>query len=789
MIFRRRACFIVWLIGLVWMTAMAPSDGNASSMAVMNAASKAKSTPAAPDDSALTVDERVSRMTDAEARTALIDTLAQQQTGGQADDDVEVAELLKGIETGFAYVCQRMILLTKNLPKVPGDLAAELRELGGGRPVFHFFLMALISSLFYGFGFAVEWVAVRWFRQFSPQSAAPPESDTEGWKRFGGALLFMLPGLFGLFLFTVSSAFLFLLIFGESRPSLRLFMLSFLTAIVVIRLAALISRRLFAPDSPGWRLVTVSDDTAVYLHQWAVRIIALWAFLMAFHGLLKISAMPKDSLTTIGMALGTLVLVLLAALILKNREPVARAMRGEETDSKCLTFRFAGAWHTFALAYLFVIWLFAFLLYAVFEQQIRGAFIMSLLIVPIYLALDRMGLWLVDSVIESFQKPSPIPKPKPVFPKTEEEAPEEEEGPNPYIHLARTGTRIIVFLAAAFWFMDIWGVGVAFAGELAGAALDIFLTVLIAYLVWVWGSRAIDNRILKSMKEAEALGEDQEDDEWGGAATQDRFYTLLPLFRKSLAVLLVVMVSLISLSAIGINIGPLLAGAGVVGLALGFGAQRLVRDILSGIFFLLDDTFRIGEYVDCGGVSGTVEEISLRMVKLRHHRGMLQFLPFGDIKQVTNSMRGGIVVKFNMQFPYDTDIDKVRKIIKKVGQKMMLDEKMGPDFIKPLKSQGVREIGDSVMTIRAKFTARPGAHFVIRREAYRRITEALAAKGIHYAHKKFIVDMPESFQHLLQQPVGETPLGKATPSDTPPAPPTAEKAESEPVEKSAGKKD
>ncbi len=102
------------------------------------------------------------------------------------------------------------------------------------------------------------------------------------------------------------------------------------------------------------------------------------------------------------------------------------------------------------------------------------------------------------------------------------------------------------------------------------------------------------------------------------------------------------------------------------------------------------------------------------------------------------------MVKFNLDFPYDADIDKIRKVIKKVGQAMLEDEELGKDFIRPVKSQGVREISNSVMTIRVKFTAQPGAHFVIRREAFKRITEALQAKGIHYAHRKVIVDLPTS---------------------------------------------
>jgi len=135
-------------------------------------------------------------------------------------------------------------------------------------------------------------------------------------------------------------------------------------------------------------------------------------------------------------------------------------------------------------------------------------------------------------------------------------------------------------------------------------------------------------------------------------------------------------------------------------------------------------------------------------------------------------MRGGMVVKFDLQLPYDTDIDKVRKIIKKVGKAMLLDEKLGPDFIKPVKSQGVRSVGDSVMTFRVKFTARPGTHFVIRREAFKRITEALEKKGIYYAHRKVIVDLaPELAEKMDVGPAstaraGETPPGKLTPEQS-----------------------
>ena len=263
----------------------------------------------------------------------------------------------------------------------------------------------------------------------------------------------------------------------------------------------------------------------------------------------------------------------------------------------------------------------------------------------------------------------------------------------------------------------------------------IFLPVIV---IWEMVRSNIKNRLPE-----EELGEEEVDDEWG-AKRLSRGDTILVVLRKFLVVIVLTIVGFLLLSAMGVNIGPLLAGAGVIGIAIGFGSQKLISDVLSGIFFLMDDAFRVGEYIEAGGVSGTVEAITLRNVMLRHHRGMLQIVPYSELVSITNYMRGGMIVKFNIELPYDTDIDKVRKIIKKVGIKMLEDPEIGQDFIRPVKSQGVRSVGDSVMVIRIKFTAQPGKHFLIRREAFRRITEALAAQGIYYAHRKVIVEMPDT---------------------------------------------
>ena len=127
------------------------------------------------------------------------------------------------------------------------------------------------------------------------------------------------------------------------------------------------------------------------------------------------------------------------------------------------------------------------------------------------------------------------------------------------------------------------------------------------------------------------------------------------------------MAVLMALSALGVQIGPLIAGAGVIGVAIGFGSQTLVRDIISGMFYLLDDAFRVGEYIVSGTFRGTVEGFSLRSIRLRHHRGPLFTVPFGNLGAVQNLSRDWVIDKITFNVPFDTDVAKVKKIVKRVS--------------------------------------------------------------------------------------------------------------------------
>lgn len=255
---------------------------------------------------------------------------------------------------------------------------------------------------------------------------------------------------------------------------------------------------------------------------------------------------------------------------------------------------------------------------------------------------------------------------------------------------------------------------------------------LLTHVIWITVRTAVDQRLSRVAPPGALHAPDP----------SSRLLTLLPLLRVSAAVLLLVMLVLSSLWALGLEITPVLAGAGVVGLALGFGAQALVRDVIAGIFFLAEDAFRIGEYIESGtSIKGTVERITLRTVALRHHNGPLHFVPYGALGTVRNTSRDWVIEKFNLPLPIDVDSEKIRKLIKKVGAEMAADPEIGRLMIEPLKGKLYR-VDPGVKIFRCKFRTAPGRQFDVRAQAYKRIETALGKLGVGFADGKQTVVIP-----------------------------------------------
>jgi small-conductance mechanosensitive channel len=264
------------------------------------------------------------------------------------------------------------------------------------------------------------------------------------------------------------------------------------------------------------------------------------------------------------------------------------------------------------------------------------------------------------------------------------------------------------------------------SNPLAQFAVHVADTVALAFVVYL-GWIAIRFAIDRRLRQLAPL------DPHSPPTENTRLLTLLPLLRTTLAIVFVTLFTLSALWTLGIQIAPLLAGAGIFGLAIGFGAQTLVRDVISGVFFLIEDVFRIGEYIESGAsTKGTVEHISFRTVALRHHNGPVTFVPYGLLGTVRNDSRDWVIDKFNIPLPLSVDSEKIRKMIKAIGENLALDSELGPLIREPLKGKLYR-VDPGVKIFRCKFMTAPGCQFDLRTAALKKIEAALVEAGISFA--------------------------------------------------------
>jgi len=272
-------------------------------------------------------------------------------------------------------------------------------------------------------------------------------------------------------------------------------------------------------------------------------------------------------------------------------------------------------------------------------------------------------------------------------------------------------------------------------------------TLLIAYVAWVLCQLAID-RNLQDVGAGPKLPGTDDDSE---SAPGSRLQTMLPLLRAAFGILVAVIAALTVLSRLGIDTAPLIAGAGVFGLAISFGSQSMVRDIISGLFYMWDDAFRVGEYIDTGRLKGTVEKLGIRSLKLRHHNGPLHTIPYGQLGAVTNLSRDFATIKFNLKLEPGTDLELVRRTTKQIGLAMQQDPEIAAEVMLPLKLQGIAEITENAVVARFKFTARPVKPSWVQREYLKRMYQLFAEKGITFASGAL------TLQTAPHQPVAASP--------------------------------
>ena len=541
------------------------------------------------------------------------------------------------------------------------------------------------------------------------------------------------------------------------------------------RFVAVLWRMILSPYLSQYRIPALNDRDANRLHRWLWVLATFDICAILFGAWIAELGLNYEVFAFISSLLSAVIVLLNIIMVLVNHHAISRALRNgrELAEASPLMRVVSRAWAPLVILYLLFAWGEQTYELVLGERPgiplIAGAYGILVSIIVVYgvinylierffaraRALRRMNQIMREEEAQEealAQAEAASAEPGEVERLSDEleqtRAAEEEmrasvgqvHHMNTFEALARRVAGILAFVAGVYAFFAIWSNhGADMVETYADRLLDVMVIIFIGYIVYhafrIW----IDTKIREESGE-EVQGELGDE---GGGTSASRLATLLPLFRNIVLIVVVVSIVLIVLMELGINVAPLFAGAGIVGVAVGFGSQALVRDIFAGAFFLFDDAFRKGEYLDVGGVKGTVEKISVRSFQLRHHLGALHTIPFGELQVMTNYSRDWVMMKLPLRVTYDTDVEKVRKLIKKLGERLLDDPVIGENFIQPLKSQGVIEMQDSAMIIRVKFMTKPGDQWLVRKKVYEEIRELFAREGIKFAHREVTVRLAD----------------------------------------------
>ncbi|MDJ0779961.1 MAG: mechanosensitive ion channel family protein [Gammaproteobacteria bacterium] len=689
------------------------------------------------------VRDLVARLSDDQVRELVIRELDKNALAAEQATDATL--YLQNLNAGVSAAKEaltRMFDSREQLHDLPAMIWAGISDNGAVSGAYLLFqLIGLIVA-----GFAAEYLA----RRLLERTSKPTETLTLG-RRFDLACYGAVMGLIELGAFAIG-AFLFVGITAQHTEAAAMLWHEVIWCLLLIKLVLLGVRQLAAPANADTRLMSIGDTAARQIWGWALVLSSAIILPQPIVEVAEAFGASQETLLNLGIKIGLVFVILLVALIYKMRD-YGRQLIAGDGDSGVIRQNLARVWWILSIGYVLIIWLMSIGKHAATGESTMLPGLASLLL---FVSIPYLDRGLKALITWYFEKPEEEPAAAvatsdaaadtSVITETPAdeavvEAAEDSDFDSGYHATALRYARVLMVLALLGIFVRLWNIDLeAITGQLvserfASALFDIGITVLLAWALWGVIRISIERK-LEDERGPEAETEEAEAGGLGGTRTE----TILPLIRAFIKITLIVMTVLISLSSLGVNIGPLIAGAGVVGIAIGFGAQTLVRDIVSGFFYLLDDAFRIGEYVVIDQTRGTVERISIRSFQLRHHEGPVHTIPYGEIRTLTNWSRDWAIMKCEIRVPFETDIEKVRKLIKKIGIEMMEDPQWGPLMLAPVKSQGVNRMDDSALIIRFKFTAVPGQQYLIRREAFVRIQRAFEANGIQFAPRRVLVE-------------------------------------------------
>ncbi|MGC3939633.1 mechanosensitive ion channel family protein [Roseobacter sp. EG26] len=690
------------------------------------------------------VREMVARMSDDQVRAMLLDRLdaVAQAEASVTQSSASLTDVITQTWTAFYTPIVEAFL---RLPILFSKQIEAFSIFGATFGASGLLVLSGLLIVVLGIGYAAEVLVTKTLERRSksaPNAEGSNLAETLGFlaRRLGRELLGLV--VFYVVIRIVGASFLDAEQVAVLAPAVRLL-------ILIPRLIAALSRFALAPHRPELRLLSVSDHWANYLHRNMIGLGLLGGFTLFIVEFNARFGVPVGE-TRLGFWLNLALHAYIVIIAWTAREGLTDMMRGKDPDRTRYDEQVARFYPYFGMMVSVLTWALVTIVsgygnFALLFKAPHYTTMFWLLMAP-----------LIDTAIRGLVRH--------LQPPMIGEGPVAEQAyrsnKRSLIRIGRVlAFGLIVLIIAGAWDIDLANVASAGAGEqFAGNLIEFLVICAIGYIVYELVSLWINRRL--AQERSASMTTDQEAGEGGGAGGS-RLATVLPLVLMTAQITIGTIFGLLAIGSLGVDITPLLAGAGILGLAIGFGAQKLVTDIVSGVFFLIDDAFRVGEYVDVGGTMGTVEKISIRSMQLRHHRGNVHTIPYGGVEKVTNFSRDWVIMKLMFTVPFDTDPNKVKKIFKKIGAEMLEDPLFKDDFLEPFKSQGVFQFDDVGIVMRGKFMAKPGTQFTIRKEIYNRVRNAFKENDIEFARREVRVAIPGMEDHDDLNVEQQTAIGAA----------------------------
>ncbi len=568
--------------------------------------------------------------------------------------------------------------------------------------------------------------------------------------------------------------------FLEPSAQVRAVGLHFVNAYLIARVLMAVARLLLAPTSASLRLLPLSDRSARDLYRWFRRFVIVGVGGYFLIGAAFLLGLPRRGAAALLTGLGLIIAIMAIVFILRQQHRVSKRLRDRASVSSRrlgtaqLCSSLAVVWHLLAIGYVI-----GFFIVAAFRIEGGFAFMFqaTVLSVAVFAVAWLLLLGVRRLISHLGHAAGRVAEVSPL-----------RRRAVAYLPILGTVLRALVTIIALLALLEVWGIGIVawlqqpWGRRAFGAGFSIGLVLVFATAIWELASTAIERYLHRSGRDGTAIQHSA------------RVRTLLPLLRKALFVFLSIMVVMITLSELGIDIAPLLAGAGVIGLAVGFGAQKLVQDIITGVFMLVEDALSVGDVVNVAGLGGVVEDMSIRSIRLRDAAGSVHTVPFSSVSTVTNLTKDFSYYVLDISVAYRENTDEVTEICRRIVDEMRAEARFATDILEPLEVLGVDQFLESAVLVKARIKTRASRQWAVGREFNGRLKRRFDEEQIEmpYPHRTIYLgvdkhgEAPPLHIHVDRAVAAAAPASQPAPEPSPaPAPKPAARANLEPPQLAA----